>query len=122
MDVPRPIIIHVTPAPGNELLSDEDDADCFQEEELVELQTSPAPPSVEETAPVHLGNGTIPAIASPSTVSSPQLDTEEVSRTLEWFRETLTRIGKHGRVTLKDFKFAARECEVWNQFQPGTSS
>ena len=37
---------------------------------------------------------------------------EELSQLLEWFRDTFTHIGKHGRVSLKDFKCAARDCEV----------
>ena len=37
---------------------------------------------------------------------------EEIPQVLEWFRVTFTRIGKHGRVTLRDLKHAATEYEV----------
>ena len=42
-----------------------------------------------------------------------RMSEEEVSLILEWFRETFAMIGKHGRVTLKDFKHAAKESEVF---------
>lgn len=41
-----------------------------------------------------------------------RMSEEEVSLILERFRETFAMIGKHGRVTLKDFKQAAKESEV----------
>lgn len=41
-----------------------------------------------------------------------QMSEEEVSFILDWFRKKFTSIGKHGRVTLKDFRHAARESEV----------
>lgn len=63
------------------------------------ITRSPAPP-------ISAANG------GSEQIASPQLATEEVSRTLEWFRETLMRIGKGGRITLKDLKYAARECLV----------
>lgn len=74
----------------------------------------------EETRSMaQMGNSEVQSAAPPSddvnaieTMSSPQLDTEEVTRTLEWFRVTFTRIGKHDRVTLKEFKYAARDLEV----------
>ncbi len=37
---------------------------------------------------------------------------QEISQVLEWFRSTFQKIGKHEGVTLRDFKLAARECEV----------
>lgn len=37
---------------------------------------------------------------------------DEVSVALEWFRSTFNKIGKNGRITLRDFKQAATECEV----------
>ena len=37
----------------------------------------------------------------------------EVSQVLDWFRSTFNQIGKHGRVTLKDMKYAAKEYEVY---------
>ena len=59
------------------------------------------------------------ALCHDSTSTTPALQEErqqdfeeELSQVLEWFRGTFTRIGKHGRVTLRDFKCAARECEV----------
>lgn len=116
MDVSQPIIIRVKPAPGSEVQdhSDTDESrNCHVEEELVALEDTSAPPATGagsdgETISMPLANGAVTV----SPVMSPQLDTEEVSRTLEWFRETLTRISKNGRVSLKDFKYAARECEV----------
>jgi len=59
------------------------------------------------------------ALCHDSTSTTPALQEErqqdfeeELSQVLEWFRGTFTRIGKHGRVSLRDFKYAARECEV----------
>ena len=59
------------------------------------------------------------ALCHDSTSTTPALQEErqqdfqeELSQVLEWFRDTFTRIGKHGRVSLRDFKCAARECEV----------
>ena len=37
---------------------------------------------------------------------------DSVDRCLEWFRELFSKIGKHGRVTLKDFKSATRDYDV----------
>ena len=37
---------------------------------------------------------------------------DEVSAALEWFRSTFNKIGKNGRISLGDFKQAARECDV----------
>lgn len=125
MEIAEPTIITVKPAcnHGAPISPDSVALDCLssvREPEIVTLQRCPAPPrssGSDEGEPRQQGNGTVVtvAVSSPAEagpVSSPQLDTEEVSRTLEWFRETLTSISKHGRVTLKDFKYAARECEV----------
>jgi len=59
------------------------------------------------------------ALCHDSTSTTPALQEErqqnleeELSQVLDWFRDTFTHIGKHGRVSLKDFKCAARDCEV----------
>ena len=62
---------------------------------------------------------TTPAVQEEAALR--QQDAEELSRVLEWFRATFTRIGKHGRVSLKDFKYAAKECEVSHKENSGWS-
>ena len=37
---------------------------------------------------------------------------EDFSACIEWFRQNLAKVSKHGRVTLKDFKHAARVLDV----------
>ncbi len=36
----------------------------------------------------------------------------ELAQVLEWFRSTFSSVGRQGCVTLRDFKAAARDCEV----------
>ena len=59
-------------------------------------------------SPFHDSVSTAPAIAREQR----QLAEEELSELLEWFSEALAAISRHGRVSLKDFKTAAREREV----------
>lgn len=37
---------------------------------------------------------------------------EDLSACIEWFRQNLAKVAKHGKVTLKDFKNAARVLDV----------
>jgi len=37
---------------------------------------------------------------------------DELSACIEWFRENLPKVAKHGRVTLKEFKQAAKVLDV----------
>ena len=41
---------------------------------------------------------------------------EDLSACIEWFRKNLAKVAKHGRVTLKDFKHAAKVLDVSCEF------
>ena len=105
MEMGQPVIVCVKPYDDTEKEdSDEEllsDGYIKPAKTATHLQTtySPAPPTSATE-----GGG--------EQVTTPQLATEDVSRTLDWFRETLMRTGKGGRITLKDFKYAAKECVV----------
>lgn len=55
-------------------------------------------------------NGTSPT--SHSNGSAGVYQEDELSACIEWFRVNLPKVAKHGRVTLKEFKQAARVLDV----------
>ena len=54
-------------------------------------------------------------IPSHYKVTSDQ-DSSEVYQVLDWFKEVLAQAGKDGKMSLKDLKNVARNCEVTNSF------
>ena len=64
----------------------------------------------------HRSNGS--ARESVTGASAGATQDEDFSASIEWFRQNLAKVAKHGRVTLKDFKQAARVLEV----SPGTQA
>ena len=57
-------------------------------------------------------NGTSPTSYSRSNGSAGVYQEDELSACIEWFRESLPKVAKHGRVTLKEFKQAAKVLDV----------
>lgn len=58
----------------------------------------------------HRSNGS--ARESFTGASAGATQDEDFSACIEWFRQNLAKVAKHGRVTLKDFKHAARVLDV----------
>ena len=58
----------------------------------------------------HRSNGS--ARESVAGASAGPTQDEDLSACIEWFRQNLAKVAKHGRVTLKDFKHAARVLDV----------
>lgn len=57
-------------------------------------------------------SSTIPALEEENKLRLQEVESEDVSQCLEWFSVKFNNVGKNGRVTLKDFKRVAQECEV----------
>lgn len=58
----------------------------------------------------HRSNGS--ARGSVAGTSAGATQNEDLSACIEWFRENLAKVAKQGKVTLKDFKQAARVLDV----------
>ena len=105
MEMGQPVVVCVKPY--NHTEKEDSDEELLSNGSIKAAKAARCPQPTHSPAPP-----TSATRGGSEQVTTPQLATEDVSKTLEWFREILTRIGKGGRVTLKDFKCAARECVV----------
>ena len=92
-----------------------------QDEHIIEVDSpTQLPPGRGQDS--HCGHGL--HSVSTSLVADEERRTEsledEVSIALEWFRSTFNKIGKDDRITLRDFKRAATECDVRNTINYST--